>query len=158
MSAVATPELFRDGYTLDFFEPPLLLQQAVQLELWAEVDQRVADLVQPGGAMFEYVSRYLPIISTEFIISIRDATDPDQDDGIWHDDGSRRITLTWSLTSEPIEGGLLGIRARGQATPVLIPTPPFGGLIVYLTGQFGFEHKIHRVTRGRRIVIACWGS
>lgn len=159
MTEPTSSALLQQGYTFDFFEPPPALVAAVVTQRWDEVDTQVARLVQPGGELFGRISRYIPIISTEFIISIRDSRDPDQEDGIWHDDGSRRLAFTWSLTTEPIEGGVLGIRAVGQlAAPVMIPTPALGGLIVYLTGQFGFEHKIHQVTRGKRVVIACWGS
>jgi hypothetical protein len=114
----------------------------------------------PGGAVFEELRKYAEFSEIEFIISIRSSLEEPDEDGIWHDDGSRVLAFSLSVTLDPdgIEGGRLEIRKRGSDTPDsgYLPTPAFGSMIVFATGQQGFEHKINRVIRGERIIIAGW--
>lgn len=136
------------------------LRQAVLAEDWQTVDASIQRLTAPSGLLFQVLQQYHFFQHIEFIISVRDAADPEQEDGIWHDDGSRSMAFTLSLTPDAaaLEGGKLGIRRKGEASGVLLPTAPFGTLFLYLTGQYGVEHRIHQVTKGRRIVIAGWCS
>jgi hypothetical protein len=102
---------------------------------------------------------YARFSEIEFIISIRSSLESPDEDGIWHDDGSRVLAFSLSLTIEhqEIGGGKLEIRRRGSPDACgAIPTPPYGTLIVFATGQSGYEHKIGRVERGERIIIAGW--
>jgi hypothetical protein len=114
--------------------------------------------------IFEELRRYERFSEIEFIISIRPSIrSPLQEideDGIWHDDGSRVLAFSLSLTLDHagLEGGRLEIRKR-SASPgesAFIATPPFGTMIIFATGHLGFEHKINRVVRGERIIIAGW--
>jgi hypothetical protein len=110
--------------------------------------------------IFDELLRYEKFSQIEFIISIRSSLIEPDDDGIWHDDGSRVLAFSLSLTLEPvvIEGGCLEIRRRegSNQESVVIPTPLFGTMIVFATGHRGFEHKINRVIQGERIIIAGW--
>jgi hypothetical protein len=154
------PRLHSRGYVEDHCPEATDLLPLVESGSWLDLDQQVAALTSPGGALFTRLQQYHPFSHTEFIIAIRDALDPDQEDGIWHDDGSRFLAFTLSLTPEidRLEGGYLGLRRKGSAAGVMLPTPNFGHLYVYLTGWYGYEHRIHRVTSGRRIIIAGWCS
>lgn len=130
----------------------------VRNEKWEELDETYKSLTAPEGQLFKYLSQYHDFTSIEFIISIRDAGNDWEEDGIWHDDGSRVFAFSLSLTLDEIKGGRLGVRRKGDESFLEIPTPSFGGIIMFLTGIYGFEHKIHQVTEGRRIIIAGWCS
>ncbi len=151
-----------------YFEQPVTLPPAlldcVRLRNWREVDSCVQGLVQPGGCLFEALRPYTNFTEIEHILSIRPAIDlpPDEfdEDGIWHDDGSRVLAFSLSLTLQPerIEGGRLGFRRREspETLTALVPTPAYGTMIVFATGSRGYEHRIHRVLRGERVIIAGW--
>lgn len=157
----ASPErlewLAQHGYCLDQFDVPAPVREALRAQDWSRLDRLLATLLAPGGLLWRHLCGYSSFETVEFILSVRDAADPEQEAGIWHDDGSRRLACTLSLTeaAETLEGGTLGIRPKG-GTGVFLPTPPLGGMIVYQTGYRGYEHKIHQVTAGCRVVAAIW--
>ena len=110
--------------------------------------------------------RLVPLLKThkqfetiEHMLALRDGSDPEEEDGIWHDDGSRVLAFSWSLNffGSP-SGGTLGIRPRG--TTDVIELGPFdpGTLVIFQTGIDGFEHRTSRVTHGKRLVCAGWCS
>jgi hypothetical protein len=68
------------------------------------------------------------------------------------------FSLSLTLEPEKIKGGRLGVRPKGQDQFFEIPTPGFGTIILFLTGLYGFEHKIHQVKEGKRVIIAGWCS
>jgi Rps23 Pro-64 3,4-dihydroxylase Tpa1-like proline 4-hydroxylase len=94
------------------------------------------------------------------MLAIRDSQNEWEEDGIWHDDGSRQFAISLSLNEFPetIEGGKLGFRKKGEEKITLIPTPKFGEMIVFLSGIHGYEHRTHQVTKGRRIILVGWFS
>lgn len=136
------------------------MRKLVEESAWEEIDLVFKQLTAPEGALYKYLLQFHDFSLIEFIISIRDAENEWEEDGIWHDDGSRIFAFSLSLTTDPdsIEGGRLGIRRKGDASMRLIPTPSIGGIILFLTGLYGFEHKTHEVTQGRRVIIAGWCS
>ena len=138
---------------------PHIREQVVERN-WSALDQSIRIEANPGGGIFEELQKYEEFSEIEFIISLRSSLVEPDDDGIWHDDGSRVLAFSLSLTLEPalIEGGKLEIRKRSlqPGKSEFIPTPPFGTLIVFATGYQGFEHKINRVIRGERLIIAGW--
>lgn len=150
------PELFTQGFHLSHVSLSDTLREAVEQENWTEVDRQVKILLEKNGSLYNLLQSFHTFEHVEFIISVRNASDEWQEDGIWHDDGSRVFAFSLSLTLNPIEGGRLGIRRQGSETFVSLPTPSFGGIILFLTGVYGFEHKIHQVTNGQRIIIAGW--
>ena len=154
------PELFGQGFHLASFSLPEKIKQLVKEENWSEVDSNFKLLTARGGELFEFLQNYHDFNSIEFIISIRDAANEWEEDGIWHDDGSRVFAFSLSLTLGPedVEGGYLGVRRKEEINFDKIATQEFGKIILFLTGTHGFEHKIHQVTAGRRIIIAGWCS
>ncbi len=154
------PELFKNGFHLTHVPLPVELKTLVQNENWVEVDAMNKNLVSPEGSLFKILQTYHDFNSIEFIISIRDSENEWEEDGIWHDDGSRVFAFSLSLTPDPdhLTGGRLGIRRKGEEMFMQIPTPFYGGIIMFLTGVYGFEHKIHQVISGKRIIIAGWCS
>src|SRR5690606_2217770 len=148
----------------DFYLENLNMSQSVieciKKDDWNNLDLEFQKLTSPGGEIHTLLLKYICFENIEFMISIRDSANAWEEDGIWHDDGSRVLAFSLSLTlnHENLEGGFLGIRKKGEEEFVKIPTPPFGTMIVFLTGVHGYEHKIHQVTNGRRIVIAGWCS
>jgi hypothetical protein len=128
---------------------------------WVGLDGALQTETRPGGSVYDALTPFAPFSGIEFIISIRSSLECPDEDGIWHDDGSRVLAFSLSLSPSPeeIQGGRLEIRKRqGSESAESIPTPPYGTLIVFATGQDGFEHKINRVTQGERIIAAGWCS
>jgi hypothetical protein len=152
------PELFIDGFHLTEFPLADQIRKIVDAGDWAKLDDEFRQLTNPSGELFQFLKSFHDFASIEFIISIRDAKNEWEEDGIWHDDGSRVFSFSISLSSDEIDGGYLGVRRQGEVAFKEIPTPIFGGIILFLTGAYGFEHKIHQVTRGRRVVVAGWCS
>jgi hypothetical protein len=154
------PHLFQQGLNLSTFPLSHEVRESVKNKDWFKVDELMKSLTKRDAPLYEFLKTYHDFNDIEFIISIRDASSPWEEDGIWHDDGSRVFAFSLSLTlnSEEIEGGKLGIRPKGEESFLEIPTPEFGGIILFLTGAYGFEHKIHRVTKGVRIIMAGWCS
>lgn len=154
------PELFPHGFHLSYFPLGDEIKNLVISENWEKLDQEFKTLTQKDGRLFNFLNQFHDFNEIEFIISIRDASNDWEEDGIWHDDGSRVFAFSLSLTldAERIEGGRLGVRKKGSEHFLEIPTPSFGNIILFLTGLYGVEHKIHQVTKGRRIIIAGWCS
>ncbi len=150
--------MMNTGFHLTYFPLTDELRNAVRAEDWKVVDETFKSLTQPRGRLFEFLKTFHEFSSIEFILSIRDSNTEWEEDGIWHDDGSRIFAFSLSLTEdhENLEGGKLGVKRKNEDHVTLIPTPSFGGIILFLTGMYGFEHKIHQVTKGRRIIIAGW--
>lgn len=152
------PELFQQGFHLTYFPLSDEIKNLVTQEKWNELDQEFHKLTAKDGRLFKFLSDFHDFENIEFIISIRDSSNEWEEDGIWHDDGSRVFAFSLSLTLGDVKGGRLGIRHRGEDNFVQIPTPSYGGIILFLTGIYGFEHKIHQVLEGKRIIIAGWCS
>ena len=152
------PELFTQGFHIASFPLPLLVRDLILHENWEELDSLFKKLTCEEGALFQFLHQYHDFSSIEFIISIRDAQNDWEEDGIWHDDGSRVFAFSLSLTQDEIEGGKLGLRKKNESSFREIATPKYGDIILFLTGKDGFEHKIHQVTKGRRLIIAGWCS
>lgn len=152
------PELFRNGFHVTYFPIPENVKETVRQEDWNSLDQEIKHLTAKDGSLYHFLKQFHDFEEIEFIISIRDSQNEWEEDGIWHDDGSRVFAFSLSLTLEPekVQGGRLGIRPKGQDHFMEIPTPGFGTIILFLTGIYGFEHKIHQVKAGRRIIIAGW--
>jgi len=148
------------GFLITTIEVPPLVREKLLERNWPGLDQAIARETLPGGVIFSKLQNYAKFSQIEFIISIRSSFEEPDEDGIWHDDGSRVLAFSLSLTLNPseIEGGCLEIRRRGEDFPKTetLPTPPYGSMIVFATGHLGFEHKINRVIRGERIIIAGW--
>lgn len=154
------PELFSNGFHLSHFTLGEEIKHLVINEEWILIDQEFKKLTAPQGRLFNFLKTFHDFNSIEFIISIRDSKNDWEEDGIWHDDGSRVFAFSLSLTIEQdkLKGGRLGIRQIGTEEMYSLPTPFFGGIILFLTGIYGFEHRIHQVTEGKRIIIAGWCS
>ena len=151
-------DLFVRGYYLKTFTLDPSTKKVVEREDWDELNEIFTVLTSKDGKLFQFLQRYCEFNSVEFIISIRDSENEWEEDGIWHDDGSRVFAFSLSLTLEEIEGGNLGFRKKNSNEMELISTPLYGDIILFLTGIYGYEHKTHRVERGKRIVIAGWCS
>jgi hypothetical protein len=127
-------------------------------ENWQAIDQYFLKAELPGGVLFEFLKDYVKLNSLEHIIAIRSA--PFDEDGIWHDDGSRILGFTISLTVHPktIKGGEFRLRAKGAHDYLTFSTRPLGEMLIFKTGIYGFEHMVTAVTEGKRIIIAGWCS
>ncbi|MBC7429635.1 MAG: 2OG-Fe(II) oxygenase [Bacteriovorax sp.] len=125
---------------------------------WQSIDQYFLEAERPGGALFEFLRNYLTFESIEHIIAIRSA--PSDEDGIWHDDGSRILGFTISLTEKPelITGGELRFKKKNDKEWQSVSTRKLGQMMLFKTGIYGFEHMVTAVTSSKRIIIAGWCS
>jgi hypothetical protein len=154
------PELFKEGFLLFPFKLDDSLNQMVEQENWPEVDQFFLTLTKPGGAIFNTLQTFHSFTQIETMISIRNGENEWEEDGIWHDDGSRVFAFSLSLNVKPelMEGGSLELRRKNQDLSHSILTPPFGTAILFLTGVHGYEHRTRQVLKGRRIMLVGWCS
>lgn len=154
------PELFPHGFHLSYFPLGDEIRDMVAREDWKALDDAFKELTKKDGRLFKFLQEFHDFNEIEFIISIRDSKNEWEEDGIWHDDGSRVFAFSLSLTldADSIVGGRLGVRQKETKDFLEIPTPSFGGIILFLTGMYGYEHCIHQVKEGRRIIIAGWCS
>jgi hypothetical protein len=136
--------------------PPEILQ-LIRKEDYNTLDQRLGDFLKADGLLYNVLLPLGPINKTEYLIAIRNGED--DDDGIWHDDGSREIAFTLSLVTDlgQLNGGTLLFRKKdNRENTQEIPTPPYGTLTIIKTGKDGYEHRVQKVTTGKRIICAGW--
>ena len=137
--------------------PPEIIE-LVKTENWLAIDQYFLAAEKPGGALFNFMETFLTFTNIEHIISIR--MPPDDEDGIWHDDGSRTLGFTLSLTLNPKEvvGGHLRFRQKNTDDILDLSIRPIGEILIFKTGIYGFEHMVSAVSEGKRVLIAGWCS
>lgn len=151
-------ELQNQGYILVDFPIESNVLEFVQNKNWLKLDQYFLDISKIDGLLRNVLSQYLDFETLEHIISIRSA--PDDEDGIWHDDGSRFCGFSLSLNSNPadIQGGHLLFKKKESNETKIFPAQPYGKMIIFLSGLSGYEHMVSAVLKGQRIVIAGWCS
>ena len=147
---------FERGFLETQFNVTPEMKLALQQEDWPLLDRLIAESTSPGGSLRTLLETFLDFSSIEHIIAIRSA--PNDEDGIWHDDGSRIMGFSLSLTlnQDTIKGGELQLRKKGETSAEVITTRALGTIVVFLTGVYGYEHRVTAVMSGRRIVIAGW--
>jgi len=151
-----TNEILENGYEIVQLDLGSEIQDFIFKKDWASLDSRIESMCQKEGLISRTLKEFRYFSTIEHIISLRKAPD---EDGIWHDDGSRQLAFSLSLNLNPenIEGGELSIRKKGNPDRVgKIETQPFGSMIIFLTGHDHFEHMTHMVKTGERLVAAGW--
>ena len=158
MSVLKNLNLEQNGYLLTQFPLDKCVSEYVLKRQWNELDRHLLEISKPGGSLYSFLQDYLDFNFLEHIIAIRSA--PGDDEGIWHDDGSRLLGFSLSLNIEPssIAGGELRFKAKDSRDMERFSPLPFGQIVLFLTGVFGYEHQVGAVTQGERIVIAGWCS
>lgn len=138
---------------------PDTIKKAILAENWPQLDCELDELIKEDGLLYKELKYFFPKLKEiEFIINIRDAKNEYEEDGIWHDDGSRifAFSLGLNLNTSQISGGDLLIRNKGSKDSEVLVPPQYGECYFFKTGEFGYEHKVCAVTKGRRIVMAGW--
>lgn len=133
-------------------------------EDYKNLDLEYQASLKPEGFLWRFLSNYCNFNKLEGILAIREA--PNDDEGIWHDDGSRVMGFSLSLNINPetIKGGELLLRQRfifkdSEDTGAIKFGPrPYGTIIMFKTGQDSFEHRVTKVTMGKRVILAGWCS
>lgn len=149
-------DLEKQGYCLIHLQLNQKIKQTVKSKNYEKLDSLIQDEISGDGDLIKLLKNFCPVKNIEFIISLRDAANEWEEDGIWHDDGSRILAFSLSLTLEKPLGGVLEIRKKGAEISAKIPTPEYGTIMIFQTGATGWEHKINQVTRGQRLIIAGW--
>ena len=148
--------LAQNGHILIQLDLPIIVEEAVEAENYELLDREISALTKENGLIFNTLKEFCPVNSIEHIISLRESKNDWEEDGIWHDDGSRILAFSLSLTKNTPEGGILEFRKKGESESQKIPTPTYGTIIIFKTGIDNYEHKINAVTRGKRLIIAGW--
>jgi len=149
-------QLETEGFLLSTITIPKEIEQIVDDKNWSTLDELMFKLTSPEGVIFQEMAKYCPVKSIEFIISLRDSENEWEEDGIWHDDGSRILAFSLSLTKKTPKGGILEFRKKNQQQCFEIETPKWGQMIIFKTGTSGYEHRIRKVDEGQRLIIAGW--
>lgn len=151
-------KILESGITEVTFPLPEFVIDWIAQSNWQNIDQYFLESEKEGGLLFEFLRPFLDFSSIEHIIAIRSY--PDDEDGIWHDDGSRILGFSLSLTEnhEEIRGGELRFRQKGTEDSMSFRTRPLGQILLFQTGIYGFEHMVTAVTKGKRVVLAGWCS
>ncbi len=146
------------GFVLSEFPLENCVATFIKDKNWKALDDYFIQLSKPGNALHAFLSTYLDFDFTEHIIAIRSA--PDDEDGIWHDDGSRFLgySLSLNLDHQNIEGGQLRFKKKNSPQTEVFPPLPYGKIVLFLSGVYGYEHMVSAVTKSQRIVIAGWCS
>lgn len=155
-SRILSQELQEQGFIVVDFKMDERVRHFVVNKNWKELDEYFLEISRPKGPLNIFLSQFVEFHSLEHIIAIRSA--PLDEEGIWHDDGSRLLGFSLSLNLEPekIVGGDLYFKKKESTKFDLFPPQPYGKMIVFLSGVFGFEHKVSAVTQNTRINIAGW--
>lgn len=133
-------------------------QSLIKAKNWPELDQLAATWLSAAGSLRLTLSKYCRFNSIEHILALRSHPD---DEGIWHDDGSRLMAFSLSLTlnHHDVQGGEIFIRAKeNEQNSHQFSTQPLGTLIIFNTGRDGYEHRVSAVKSGERLVLAGWCS
>lgn len=158
-------ELKQKGYTHFLPDLPTSLKSLVENQRYDELDKVAGELIAPNGYLYNYIKKKFPsyfeksLYGFEYIISVRKGPQDIEEDGIWHDDGSRLLAFSLSLNINPdlIKGGELLFRPRNDKNNISsLDTRAFGVLTVFATGQEGWEHKTSLVSKGTRVIMAGW--
>ncbi|MBS1959472.1 MAG: 2OG-Fe(II) oxygenase [Bdellovibrionales bacterium] len=152
------PELFAYGYSLQKFPVNVEVRDWVVQENWDAIYAYFGKLAEPGGTIANLLREFCDFSAIELMLSIRDAGNDWEEDGIWHDDGSRVFAFSLSLTPDPseLDGGQVELRRKSAEESLFVPTPEFGTAICFLTGKWGYEHRTRRVLHGKRVVLVGW--
>ena len=150
--------LLEQGYLLLDFPIDEVARDLLIKKDWINLDLYFKNECQKDGGLHSFLADLFEFSSLEHIIAIR--TSPDDEDGIWHDDGSRLLGFSLSLNLSPasITGGILRFKAKDSSQLVEFSPQPFGKIVIFLSGLWGYEHQVSRVSSGERIVIAGWCS
>lgn len=152
-------KMLENGFKILRFEG---LEHLLELSIkkdWQTLDKTFFNFTKRDSPFYSLLQEHHTFDQLEHIINHRVAEN--DEDGIWHDDGSRFMAFSVSLNPDikSIQGGELLLRSKKN--PDLIHTLgpfPFGTVALFLTGEYGFEHKVCRVLNGERTVIAGWCS
>lgn len=144
------------GHQLLELALPNDILEAARSKDFPRLDQLMSEFIQKRLAPL--LAQHKEFNHIEHILSYRTGADPFEEDGIWHDDGSRVLAFSLSLNVfGEISGGSLGFRRKGEESQELGPFPA-GTLLIFNTGQDGYEHRTARVIKGERLVCAGWCS
>jgi Rps23 Pro-64 3,4-dihydroxylase Tpa1-like proline 4-hydroxylase len=156
MSIITSPLLLQQGWLKFSIELPKAIEQNVKEQDYDQLDAEVAKLLDGNGLLGQKLSELLNIEKTEFILTLRQP--PDDEDGIWHDDGSRELAFSLGLNLEvqQIIGGELELRQKKGDLSYQFSPLAWGEVLVFLTGIHGWEHRVLRVLQNRRLHAAGW--
>jgi len=162
MSSLYT--LKESGYLKLRFSLPSSWREFVKNEdyekLYQEAQKEMHSSGILGAKLFEvYQECKIEEAHWELMLAKRRGPQDPEEDGIWHDDGSRNLAFSLSLNEHPeeISGGELCLRPKAEPHKVTqLSTLPWGEAYLFATGKLNWEHRISLVSIGNRLVLVAW--
>lgn len=156
MSMITSALLLQQGWLKFNTELPEAIRICVEEKNFTQLDQLISLELNPSGALYQKLSSLMAIQNIEFILTLRQS--PDDEDGIWHDDGSRQLAFSLGLNPDVqhITGGELELRQYSKHTALRFSPLAWGEVLVFLTGNHGWEHRVLAVQHGLRLHAAGW--
>jgi hypothetical protein len=162
MSSLYT--LKENGYLKMRFSLPSSWREFVKNEDYERLYQEAQKEMLPNGVLGEklfeiYQECRIEKAHWELMLAKRVGPQDPEEDGIWHDDGSRNLAFSLSLNEHPdeISGGELYLRPKDRPLKVTqLSTLPWGEGYLFATGKLNWEHRISLVSSGNRLVLVAW--
>jgi hypothetical protein len=154
---IKSPELLHQGLAFFDLDCPKSWVELIKNKDYAQLDQEIFKFTAPEGPLRQKLLEFADFNYIEHILSLRKS--PDDEEGIWHDDGSRPMAFSLGLNQHPneIQGGELLFRTKGTHAQAQSFAPlAWGQGVVFLTGLWGYEHKVTAVRSSERLVLAGW--
>ncbi len=158
-------ELGLCGFDKRNLELPSSWQKLVSNCAWEELYQECLAALNDGHWLHSLLKSLVLELSSqgqfshEMMLALRQGPQDLEEEGIWHDDGSRDFALSLSLNREPetIQGGDLLLRTKQYPQDIkCLSTLPWGQFWLFPTGKYGWDHRTTRVSYGNRLVLVIW--
>lgn len=155
---ILCPKLKKLGLVSRHFTFSKEIEEAVYQEDWNYLDKKFKQHLEGPSKIRTYLAEMAQFTSIEHLLALRK---PPDEDGIWHDDGSRTMGFSISLNLNPklIKGGRFQLRMKGKTETLRYIIPgEFGLVTCFLTGKYGLEHRVEAVSEGKRLMLVGWCS
>jgi hypothetical protein len=148
-------DLKKFGYCKLQYNLPEFVKTYVIEENWELLDTYFQKELMPSGSLYRTLTQLIRIDNIEHMLSLRQAPD---EDGIWHDDGSRELgfSLSLCLDSKSIKNGAFLLKRKDSENLISLPPGNFGTLTCFQTGLAGYEHKVEATKAGKRLMLVGW--
>lgn len=154
-----------DGPCHKNLELPLSWRNYVLTKDWDALYKACLDALKDGQFLFNTLKSLTSenfqteLFDYEIMLAQRVGPQDEEEEGIWHDDGSRDFALSISLNPEPenIKGGEVFVRQKSAPDVIkCLENLPWGHFWAFPTGKYGWDHRTSRVTYGNRLVLVIW--
>lgn len=158
-------ELKEKGFTKGSCDLPLSWRNLIDQKDWETLYKDCLGALKDGQWLANLVKEHSKSLfeteefEWEIMLALREGPQDPEDEGIWHDDGSRDFALSISLNPSPTsyQGGSVLVRPKDNIQEIKELGPlPWGHYWLFATGRYGWDHRTTIVTHGNRLVLVLW--